>query len=129
MYDASMNLSKDLVAASAAPLILSLLEEGESYGYAIIQRVKELSGGEIEWTDGMLYPVLHRLEAQGWIRADWRLGDSGRKRKYYALKSQGRQALAEQRAQWLFVHGMLAKLWGMSPCSTWKLASVNGAPL
>src|SRR5437899_1239959 len=60
MYDASMNLSKDLVAASASPLVLSLLDDGESYGYAIIQRVRELTDGEIEWTDGMLYPVLHR---------------------------------------------------------------------
>ena len=57
-----MKLTKDLVAASAMPLILSLLEEGESYGYAIIRRVRELSGGGIAWTDGMLYPVLHRLE-------------------------------------------------------------------
>jgi PadR family transcriptional regulator PadR len=113
MYSTCMNLSKDLVAASAAPLILSLLEEGDSYGYAIIQRVRELSGGEVEWSDGMLYPVLHRLEAQGLIGSAWRLGDSGRKRKYYALKGQGRQALAEQRAQWLCVHGVLAKLWGV----------------
>lgn len=110
---AGMNLSKDLVAASAAPLILSLLEEGESYGYAIIGRVRELSGGEVEWTDGMLYPVLHRLEAQGYIGSSWRVADSGRRRKYYALKSHGRNALAEQRAQWLCVHGMFAKLWGV----------------
>lgn len=108
-----MNLGKDLVAASAAPLILSFLEEGESYGYAILQRVRELSDGELEWTDGMLYPVLHRLEAQGHLRAVWRVAESGRKRKYYAINQRGRQALAEQRAQWLFVHGMLAKLWGV----------------
>ena len=108
-----MNLNKDLVAASAAPLILSLLEEGESYGYAIIQRVRELSDGEIEWTDGMLYPVLHRLEAQGFVGSTWRIAESGRKRKYYALNSRGRKALAEQRSQWLSVHGMLAKVWGV----------------
>jgi len=57
-------VSKDLVAASAKPLILSLLTEGDSYGYKIIQRVKELSGGKMNWKDGMLYPVLHRLEDQ-----------------------------------------------------------------
>ena len=60
-----MPVSKDLVAASATPLILSILAEGDSYGYAIIKRVRELSGGQMEWTDGMLYPVLHRLEKQG----------------------------------------------------------------
>ena len=62
-----MAISKDLVAASATPLILSILNEGESYGYAIIQRVRELSKGEMTWTDGMLYPVLHRLEQQRWF--------------------------------------------------------------
>src|SRR5262249_49082814 len=66
-----MKLNKDLVAASAVPLILSILEDGENYGYALIQRTRELSGGAIEWTDGMLYPVLHRLEAQGYVRARW----------------------------------------------------------
>jgi len=108
-----MRLAKDLVAASAVPLILSILEEGESYGYAIIQRVHDLSGGAIEWTDGMLYPVLHRLEAQGCIGARWREAENGRKRKYYALKRHGHKALAEQKEQWLTVHGSLAKLWGV----------------
>jgi DNA-binding PadR family transcriptional regulator len=108
-----MRLTKDLVAASAVPLILSLLEEGDSYGYALIQRVRELSGGAIEWTDGMLYPVLHRLEAQGHIRSSWRTSDVGRRRKYYALRGAGRKALEGQKAQWFAVHGALAKLWGV----------------
>jgi DNA-binding PadR family transcriptional regulator len=108
-----MRLTKDLVAASAVPLILSILEEGETYGYAIIQRVRELSAGAIEWTDGMLYPVLHRLEAQGYIASRWRSADTGRKRKYYVLKGHGREALQEQQEQWLVVHGALAKLWGV----------------
>src|SRR6185295_11946872 len=56
-----MDMSKDLVAASATPLVLAILAEGDSYGYAIIKRVAELSGGQLQWTDGMLYPVLHRL--------------------------------------------------------------------
>jgi hypothetical protein len=118
MYTAGMHLNKELVAASAVPLILSILEEGESYGYAIIQRVRALSGGAIAWTDGMLYPVLHRLEAQGCIRASWREAENGRKRKYYALKRDGRRALEEQKEQWLLVHGSLAKLWGGVTCST-----------
>jgi len=61
MYKRLMKLEKELVAASSVPLILSILSEGDSYGYAIIQRVKDLSGGKINWTDGMLYPVLHWL--------------------------------------------------------------------
>jgi DNA-binding PadR family transcriptional regulator len=108
-----MKLTKDLVAASAVPLILSILEEGESYGYALIQRVRALSGGAIAWTDGMLYPVLHRLESQGYIGSCWRTSETGRKRKYYALTGRGHKALADQKEQWLVVHGTLAKLWGV----------------
>jgi len=107
-----MKLTKDLVAASATPLVLAILEEGESYGYAIIQRVRELSEGRIVWTDGMLYPVLHRLEAQGNIAARWRESESGRRRKYYTLQRPGRQALKEQKEQWLLVHNTLAAAWG-----------------
>jgi DNA-binding PadR family transcriptional regulator len=106
-----MKLAKDLVAASAAPLVLSILAQGETYGYAIIQRVGELSGGRVEWTDGMLYPVLHRLEAQGAITARWRVADNGRKRKYYALRASGRRVLAEHRQQWELMNGMLATAW------------------
>ncbi len=109
-----MRLPKDLVAASAVPLLLSLLEEGESYGYTIIQRIRDLSGGEIEWTDGMLYPVLHRLEAQGLVRSRWDVSEAGRKRKYYALSAAGKRALAEQKEQWHVVHATLTKLWGTS---------------
>src|SRR5271154_2565765 len=92
-------LSKELVAASTEPLILSLLSEGESYGYALIQEVKRLSGDKIEWTDGMLYPVLHRMEDNGWIQSRWGESQTGRKRKYYSIKRDGHKALKEKRAQ------------------------------
>src|ERR1043165_8053531 len=104
---AVMKLTKDLVAASATPLVLAILAEGESYGYSIIQRVRELSGGKIVWTDGMLYPVLHRLEAQGHIAARWRQSANGRRRRYYTLQRPGRHALKEQKEQWFIVHETL----------------------
>jgi DNA-binding PadR family transcriptional regulator len=106
-----MHIGKDLVAASAAPLVLSLLSEGESYGYAILQRVRELSGGELQWTDGMLYPVLHRLEEQGFIRARWGVSDTGRKRKYYRLAAPGRKALQSHQTQWRLVNDLFRQLW------------------
>ena len=106
-----MKLEKELVAASSVPLVLSILSEGDSYGYAIIQRVKELSGGEIEWTDGMLYPVLHWLADQGFVRSRWTKSESGRRRKYYSLESDGRQALRQQKAQWTLVTSTLNQLW------------------
>jgi PadR family transcriptional regulator len=104
-------ITKELVAASAEPLILSLLAKGESYGYAIIQEIKKLSGNQIEWTDGMLYPVLHRMEDKDLIESRWAESETGRKRKYYALKQNGKKVLQKQREQWLTVHGTLTKLW------------------
>lgn len=113
-----MSVSKDLVAASATPLILSILADSDSYGYAIIRRVKELSGGRMEWTDGMLYPVLHRLEKQGLIEAYVQPSEAGRKRKYYRLRRQGTKALAEHKSQWMLVHNTLQQLWEKKPCLT-----------
>ena len=98
-----MAIGKDLVAASATPLVLAILSEGESYGYAIIKRVDELSGGELQWTDGMLYPVLHRLERNGLVKACWGKAESGRRRNYYRLTDQGSQELANQQRQWRVV--------------------------
>jgi DNA-binding PadR family transcriptional regulator len=110
-------LAKDMVAASAKPLLLSILAEGESYGYEIIQKVREISGGEIEWSDGTLYPVLHRLEREELIESEWKEADSGRDRKYYSLSSKGRKVLQAERQQWLTVHNTLCKLWKLKPVS------------
>jgi PadR family transcriptional regulator PadR len=111
MHNDAMKLEKELVAASSVPLVLSILVEGDSYGYAIIQRVKELSGGKITWTDGMLYPVLHWLEDQDMVRSRWVDSETGRKRKYYSLKPEGRQALRQQQEQWSLVNSVLNQLW------------------
>ena len=108
-------LSKELVAASTVPLVLSVLTEGESYGYALIQRVRELSGGKIEWTEGMIYPVLHWMEAEDLIESEWREAESGRKRKYYRLRKEGRKALQAEQQQWMTVHATLTKLWKIKP--------------
>lgn len=106
-----MAINKDLVAASSTPIVLAILSEGDSYGYAILERVRALSGGRMEWTDGMLYPVLHRLERLGLVLARWEASDAGRRRKYYAITDQGRAQLAEDRAQWETVDATLRGLW------------------
>lgn len=108
-------LSKELVAASTVPLVLSVLAEGENYGYALIQRVQELSGGQISWTEGMLYPVLHWMEKEKLVESEWKLSDSGRKRKYYRLCKEGKKALQKERQQWLTVHSTLTRLWKTQP--------------
>ena len=106
-----MDLGKDLVAASATPLVLAILAEGESYGYAIIKRVGELSRGHVQWTDGMLYPVLHRLERNGLVAAKWGSSESGRRRKYYRLTKEGRAQLEAERKRWQVVDATLHRVW------------------
>jgi DNA-binding PadR family transcriptional regulator len=117
----AVRIGKELVAASATPLVLALLGEGESYGYALRKRVEELSGGELQWTDGMLYPVLHRLERNGWVEASWGESESGRRRKYYRLTARGREQLEGERRQWQVVDSTLRGLWFAS------LDPANGA--
>ena len=108
-------MNKDLVAASATPLVLAILVESDSYGYAIIKRVADLSGGHLQWTDGMLYPVLHRLERNGLVAAEWGASETGRQRKYYRITEEGRAQLALHREQWQVVDDTLRGLW-MKAC-------------
>jgi len=109
-----MEIGKDLTAASSTPMVLAILAEGDSYGYAILQRVRELSTGRMGWTDGMLYPVLHRLERLGFIAARWEVAESGRRRKYYRITHQGRAQLMEERRQWQAVDAALRCIWPAS---------------
>lgn len=108
-------ISKALIAASTKPMILAILKGGENYGYQIIQKVKELSGGDIEWADGMLYPVLHRLEKDGLVSTKWKLSEENRMRKYYRLTTAGRKELESEMKQWVSVNEILGKLWVPAP--------------
>jgi len=109
-----VNIDKDLVAAMATPLVLAILVEGSSYGYAILKRVRELSAGELEWTDGMLYPLLHRLERLGYIGSEWGTSDEGRRRRNYQITDAGRAQLAEQRRQWEAATRTLGGFWNLA---------------
>jgi DNA-binding PadR family transcriptional regulator len=127
-----MDFSKDLIAASSTPIVLAILAEGDSYGYAILRRVREASGGRLEWTDGMLYPVLHRLERLGHVKARWQDADSGRRRKYYRITPQGRAQLAEDRRQWQAVDATLRGIWRelvsvLAPRPAFGAPSLQGA--
>jgi DNA-binding PadR family transcriptional regulator len=104
-------IPKDLAAASSRPIVLAILADGEDYGYSIIRRIREASGGRVDWSEGMLYPVLHRLEAEGLIRSTWKETDTGRRRKYYRVTAAGRRSLAVHRDQWNAVHQTLTHLW------------------
>ncbi|MEO9806409.1 MAG: PadR family transcriptional regulator [Reichenbachiella sp.] len=108
-------ITKNLSAASTKPIILGVLRQGRSYGYLIIKKVKELSGGQLEWSDGMLYPVLHRLEKEGLVQSNWTLSDDSRPRKYYEITAAGKEELIAEQQQWLEVNAVLDKIWNPKP--------------
>ena len=103
-------ISKNMAAASTKPIVLAILKAGENYGYQIIQQVRELSGGNLEWSEPMLYPVLKRMEKDGLIKAKWRMVDNKRFRRYYRLTDHGRAELEIEKAQWLAVHTIFNQL-------------------
>ncbi len=104
-------ISKSLAAASTKPVILSILAGGEIYGYQIIHNMIEISGGALEWSEGTIYPVLHRLEKERLIRSQWKISENGRRRKYYRLTELGQTELDRERKQWMSVNAVLSKLW------------------
>lgn len=110
MHNGAM-IDKELVAATSKSLILSILNEGDSYGYEIIQRVRGLTQSELKWTDGMLYPVLHRLEKKRCVSSYWQASPTGRQRKYYSVTKEGLAELEEKKRQWRVANDALTSLW------------------
>ncbi len=108
-------ISKTLISASTKPIILSILISGEDYGYQILQRVKEISGGTLEWSDNMPYPVLRCMEKGDLLVSRWKISKEGRLRRYYRINEQGREELDSERRQWMSVNQALSKLWKPLP--------------
>lgn len=103
---------KALATASLRPMVLSILADGESYGYEIINRIQALSGGELQWTTGTLYPFLHSLENASLVTSRWHTVENAPRRKYYQLTEKGRAVLAREQASWHRLHGILSHMWG-----------------
>jgi|SRR6185437_10209302 len=95
-----MAKSADLVQGTLDLLILKTLSLGDKHGWAIAKRIQQVSGDVLLVQQGSLYPALHRLEQQGWIRADWRETETGRKARFYSLSRAGRKQLNSEVAQW-----------------------------
>ncbi len=106
--------SNTLVAASTKPIILALLLSGETYGYQILKRVRQLSDGKMKWSSAMLYPVLRRMEKEELIRSEWRVSEENRMRKYYMLTDLGRKEFEVEKARWLNIQDALSRLWEMA---------------
>ena len=103
--------SKELIAASSIPLILSILSKEESYGYEIIRKIRDASNNELQFAEGTLYPILKKLEEKKIIVSQWRKADNDRERKYYKVTARGLKQLAVEKNNWSIVHSILTSLW------------------
>ncbi len=112
-------IPRALASATLKPMVLSILATGENYGYQIIQRIRDLSEGDIHWTTGTLYPFLHDLENEELVESYWQNVEGAPRRKYYRLTPLGWQALDHEKAQWMSVHRILMRLWGQQPELNW----------
>lgn len=110
--------SKSMTGASAQAIVLSILARQESYGYEIIKEVGRLSGGEVEWAAGSLYPLMHKMKADGLLESFWVEKEGERRRRYYRITAKGRNALSAEKKEWLAVHNVLVQLWGLQPSLT-----------
>jgi len=95
-----MSKPSDLVQGTLALLILKILALEPMHGLAISQRLRQVSGAVLQVSDGSLYPALHKLEQDGWIAAEWKNSELGKRAKFYALTRLGRRHLEQETAQW-----------------------------
>jgi PadR family transcriptional regulator, regulatory protein PadR len=105
------SISKELIGASAAPIILSVLKNGDNYGYEIVLKVKQLTNDEIRWKEASIYPVLKKLESRGLIKSYWRVQDNERPRKYYTILAEGEKQFEHNMHEWELVYSLFGKLW------------------
>lgn len=95
-----MSKPSDLVQGTLYLLILKILALEPLHGWAVSQRLKQVSGDVLHVSDGSLYPALHKLEQEGWITAEWKTSELGRRAKFYSLTPIGRQHLGKEAADW-----------------------------
>ena len=105
-----MSPNKELIGASTRLLILSILAREATYGYALIRAINREGEGLFTWQEGTVYPILHKLEKEDLVRAQWQEAETGRKRKYYYITAGGRDALAEGTEEWSGFHKMITAL-------------------
>src|SRR6202034_25724 len=95
-----MSKPADLVQGTLDLLLLKILALEPLHGWAVSQRLKQISGEVLQVSDGSLYPALHKLEQEGWITAEWKTSELGRRAKFYSLTGLGRKELDRQAADW-----------------------------
>lgn len=107
-----LKAKSDLLQGTLDLLILKTLELQPMHGWGITQRIQQVSESVLQVNQGSLYPALHRLEEQGWIRASWRTSENNRQAKYYELSAKGRKQLLEEKENWLRLSRAVARIVG-----------------
>lgn len=105
-----MSRPSDLVQGTLDLLLLKIVALGPLHGWAIAQRLKQVSGDVLQVSEGSLYPALHKLEREGWLTATWQASDTGRRARFYTLSRAGRRALEREKADWNRLSGAIARV-------------------
>jgi len=105
-----MSRPADLVQGTLELLLLKIVALGPLHGWAIAQRLKQVSGDVLQVSEGSLYPALHKLEHEGWLKARWQMSDTGRRAKFYTLSPAGRRALDREMAEWERLSGAISRV-------------------
>jgi transcriptional regulator len=105
-----MSKPSDLVQGTLDLLLLKIVALGPLHGWAIAQRLRQVSGDVLQVSEGSLYPALHKLEQEGWLTATWQISDTGRRAKFYALSRAGRRALDRELADWERLSGAIGRV-------------------
>ena len=105
-----MSRPSDLVQGTLDLLLLKIVALGPLHGWAIAQRLKQVSGDVLQVSEGSLYPALHKLEHEGWLTATWQLSDTGRRARFYTLSRTGRRALDRELADWERLSGAISRV-------------------
>lgn len=105
-----MSRPSDLVQGTLDLLLLKIVAIGPLHGWAIAQRLKQVSGDVLQVSEGSLYPALHKLEREGWLIATWQVSDTGRRARFYALSRTGRRALEREMADWDRLSGAISRV-------------------
>ena len=110
-----MDSEKELMGAATAVVVLAEIQRQPTYGYDLLKRINAVGQGMFTWQEGTLYPLLHRLELEGLLRAQWeQASPSERKRKYYYITAKGRKHLTQSTAQWQAFNELVTRITGVA---------------
>ena len=105
-----MSRPSDLVQGTLDLLLLKIVALEPLHGWAIAQRLKQVSGDVLQVSEGSLYPALHKLEHEGWLTATWQVSDTGRRARFYTLSRAGRRALVRETSEWERLSGAISRV-------------------